>query len=181
MISLVNSIKANFAFLQDVNVMALVVVFLAVILAIILIILIFAVRHKKMHYRLKLARGLLLKRDDEIKILKDDIDKLQKSEIARLKDLKNMDESKSRMQEKAELLSERLERSKKNEKDLKSKIEYINKEKNNLLILLERSKKEQLKLEESLVAADKRNEFWVDQISEIRIKYEALRNKMLRG
>ncbi len=150
----------------------------SIVLAFVLLVVIFSVKIKSQQDRIVYLKDEIKAKSDEISALKESVKVLKKDQSDAFKKL---DKYKTMEYEFQKTIS-KLEKDKDNAleeiKKLKKIIEKLKKEKS---VAIEDAKKIQAKLEESqkeIEKGHKRNEFWIDQLSQLRTKHDALKHKL---
>ena len=152
----------------------------SVVLAFILVVLISSLKIKSQHDHLKSLR-------QELSDAKKQIEAEQKTHAQMQQIIQDIDRALEHYQqvedEQGKIIVNLRAKLNKSSQTVKQLTEQIDKNKREKTIIIEGAEKIHQKL---LVAQDeidevrKRNEFWIDQISELRIKHDALRNKLSR-
>ncbi len=159
------------------NVDALVVgaISTSVILSFILLVIIFAMRYKSQNDRVADLKRLIREKDENTKLLMDNIKRLQTVDSEREEKLIRCARLEEHCNNEKRELTDKLTLA-------NNKISALQDRVSELTVINERLEKNYYKAKENMEKAleeveksQKRNEFWVEQLSELRTKYEALK------
>ncbi len=166
------------AFLDNINMMALASIIAAVLLAFILVVIIFSVRLRGSHERNSELKAIIEKQAEEIKLLEEGLNDVRVVNASQQQELGQQEEIKRTLKEEISRLEEACGKAKEKIEALQAEIMALEKNKSELGANFSNAKEMVEKLEEALAHATKRNEFWVEQMAEVRTKYEALKLKV---
>lgn len=147
----------------------------SVILSFILLVIIFAMRYKSQNERVADLKRLIREKDENTNLLMENIKRLQTVDSEREAKLIRCAKLEEHCSAEKRALMDKLAQS-------DNKISVLEKKISELTIINERLEKNFHKAKENMEKAleeveksQKRNEFWVEQLSELRTKYEALK------
>lgn len=166
------------AFLSNINMMALASIVAVVLLAFVLVVIIFSVRLRGSHERNSEFKAIIEKQAEEVKLLQESLNDVRIVNASQLQDLGQQEGIRDALNEEIARLEEVLQKSDKKIEALRAEIMALEKSKSELGAHFANAKETVEKLEEALAHATKRNEFWVEQMAEVRTKYEALKLKV---
>ncbi len=165
-------------FLDNINMMVLASIVAAVLLAFVLVVIIFSIRLRGCHERSGELGAVIQKQEDEIKLLEESLNEVRIVNASQLQELGQQEGIRDTLNEEIARLEEVLQKSDKKIETLQAEIMALEKNKSELGAHFANAKETVEKLEEALAHATKRNEFWVEQMAEVRTKYEALKLKV---
>ena len=165
-------------FLENINMMVLSSIVIVVFLAFMLVVVVFTVKFKSQQENNRSLRKKLDEKLEKLVLLEDSLSKIQTINTSQMQKLKQQKEIKIKLEKEIDLLYKKLKNITEKTETLNIKIASLEKEKSELGATLHHTKEELKKLEEALEHANKRNEFWVEQMTEVRTKYEALKLKV---
>ena len=165
-------------FLDNINMMALASIVTVVLLAFILVVIIFSVKLRAWHERNRELKAVIETQAEKIALLEESLNEVRVLNASQLQELGQQEEIKSKLKEESAKLEEELAKTQKKIETLQSEIMALEKNKSELGANFANARETVEKLEEALAHATKRNEFWVEQMAEVRTKYEALKLKV---
>ena len=166
------------AFLDNINMMAFASIVAVVVLAFILVVIISSVKLRGSHERNSELKAIIETQAEEIKLLEESLNDVRVVNASQLQELGQQEEIKRTLKEEISRLEEVLGKAKEKIEALQAEIMALEKNKSELGANFANAKETAEKLEEALAHATKRNEFWVEQMAEVRTKYEALKLKV---
>ncbi len=150
------------------------------ILAFILVVVIFSVRYKSLYEKIADLRERLKDREEKIALLEESMREVQilnATQLQEIQQYQNLEErykaEQSKIEEQLALAKERIEAQREKIADLEAK-------KAELEANLHNARENLAKANEEIENVRKRNEFWVEQLSELRTKHEAVKSKLRR-
>ena len=159
----------------DVDALVVGAISTSVILSFILLVIIFAMRYKSQNDRVADLKRLIREKDENTKLLMDNIKRLQTVDSEREEKLIRCARLEEHCNAEKKELTDKLTLANNKISSLQEKI-------SELTVINERLEKNYYKAKENMEKAleeveksQKRNEFWVEQLSELRTKYEALK------
>lgn len=165
-------------FLENINMMVLASIIAAVILSFILVVIIFSVLLRSQQEKNREAKALTMEQAEKISLLEESLNEVRVLNASQLQELGQQDAIKSALRDELAILEGKLKRAHEKIERGSAEIMLLEKTKSEQGANLRNAKESIVKLEESLANATKRNEFWVEQMAEVRTKYEALRLKV---
>ncbi|HIP60983.1 MAG TPA: hypothetical protein EYG98_00315 [Sulfurovum sp.] len=114
----------------------------------------------------------------KVSLLEESLNEVRILNSSQLQELGQQSTIKEQYQSEIEKLSKELEVSNEKIEKGNKQILMIEKDKSELGANMNNAKESLAKSEEALLVASKRNEFWVEQMAEMRVKYDALRLKL---
>jgi chromosome segregation ATPase len=166
------------AFLENIDMMVLSSIIAVVILAFMLVVIIFAVKFKTQHEQNRQLKEHIEEKTERIALLEESLNKVRILNASLQQELGQQEELRAKLQEEIDALTMKLQSADDKTEELAKQILSLEKDKSELGATLTHTKESLLKLEEALAQATKRNEFWVEQMTEVRTKYDALKLKM---
>ncbi|WP_292655725.1 hypothetical protein [Nitratifractor sp.] len=152
----------------------------SVFLAFVLVVVIFSVRYKGQYEKIEDLRDRLKEREEKITMLEESLREVQilnasqRQEIQQFQDLEERYKAeKNKVEEQLALAKERIEAQREKIADLEGK-------RKELEVTLENTRENLAKANEEIENVRKRNEFWVEQLSELRTKHEAIKSRLRR-
>jgi len=149
----------------------------SIILSFILLVIIFAMRYKSQNDRVHDLKRLIREKDEKTRLLMENLKRLQESDTAREEQLIRCARLEEICKDEKKELINQLEFA-------NSKITKLEERVSELTHINQKLERNYLKAKESMdkameevQKAQKRNEFWVEQLSELRAKYDALKVK----
>jgi len=156
------------AFLENIDMMVLSSIIAVVILAFMLVVIIFAVKFKTQHEQNRQLKEHIEEKTERIALLEESLNEVRILNASLQQELGQQEALRAKLQEEIDALTAKLQ----------SADDKTEKDKSELGATLVHTKENLLKLEEALAQATKRNEFWVEQMTEVRTKYDALKLKI---
>jgi chromosome segregation ATPase len=150
----------------------------SVVLAFVLIVVIFSVKIKSQQDRIVSLKGRLSDSEGELESLKKSISQYENREIDSSRQIEIFQNTEGKLHQIISDIEHQRDEARSTIGDLDKKIAKLKKEKK---VIIDSAEKIQHKLDSALEEIDdvhKRNEFWIDQISELRTKYDAIRQKL---
>jgi len=168
----------SLSLLDDISLMVLASIVISIVLAFVLVVVIFSVKFKSHQEKNIQLRERLEEKIVKVSLLEESLNEVRILNSSQLQELGQQNTIKEQYQSEIEKLSKELEVA--NEKIEKGnrQILMIEKDKSELGANMNNAKESLAKSEEALLVASKRNEFWVEQMAEMRVKYDALRLKL---
>ncbi len=164
--------------LDDISLMVLASIVISVILAFILVVVIFTMKFKSHQDKNSQLIDRLAEKIEKVSLLEESLNEVRILNSTQLLELKQQGEIKEKFQSEIKKLSKELELANTKIEKSYQEILSLEKDKSELGANIANAKESLEKSEESLLIASKRNEFWVEQMAEIRVKYDALRLKL---
>ena len=165
-------------FLENTDMMVLGSIVAVVILAFLLVVLIFTVKFKSQQEQTRVLQERLDEKKKKVILLEESMAEVRTVNTSQLQELNQQSGIREKLQTEIKLLSSQLDVSNEKIEALNMQILSLEKEKSTLDANVQNSQANLLKLEEALEHATRRNEFWVEQMTEVRTKYEALKLKV---
>jgi septal ring factor EnvC (AmiA/AmiB activator) len=147
----------------------------AVVLSFMLVIIIYAVRSKAQQEKLSAMSDLLVAKEEKIDFLEREIEDLKVVEKARSEEAARFEEIKKRYRNEKRKLEGIIEEAKDFVEKQQCKIAELSTRNRELTAENEALRESLDRIEEEMDSVLKRNEFWVEQIAELRTKYDALK------
>jgi chromosome segregation ATPase len=166
------------AFLDNINMMVLASIVIAVLLAFVLVVVVFAVKLKSQQEKSRSFKEERDERHEKITLLEESLSDVRILNASLEQELSQQEGIKSALQAEIDALTAKLQISDAKIETLNTQIVTLEKNKSELGASVQYTKESLAKLEDALEQATKRNEFWVEQMTEIRTKYEALKLKL---
>ena len=150
----------------------------SVILAFLLLIVVFSVKIKSQQDRIATLREVLENCTQETRNQKDELaDQIRKAADAQTV-MEHYQQQDEQHQKTEASLRKELEKALHTAKELRQTLTELGEEKRALAQSTEKARQELSASQEEIQAVLKRNEFWVEQLSELRTKHEALKLKL---
>jgi len=149
----------------------------SIILSFILLVIIFAMRYKSQNERVHDLKRLIREKDEKAKLLIENLRRLQESDTAREEQLIRCARLEEICKDEKRELVESLEFAKSKISKLEARVSELTQINQTLERNYLKAKDSMEKALEEAEKAQKRNEFWVEQLSELRAKYDALKVK----
>jgi len=166
------------AFFDNINMLVLASIVAAVLLAFVLVVMVFSVRLRSWQERNRELKETIETQAEKIALLDESLNEVRVLNASQLQELGQQEEIKEKLKEEISKLESQLKEAQERiEKSLKE-IMALEKNKSELGANFANARETIEKLEEALTHATKRNEFWVEQMAEVRTKYEALKLKV---
>jgi len=150
------------------------------VLAFLLVVVIFSVRFRGQQEKVGELMKRLEEREEKLRLTEESLREVQilnasqRQEISHYQDLENRYQAeKNRVEEQLALSRERIEA-------LREKIADLEGKKRELESTLQSTRESVAHLQEEIETVRKRNEFWVEQLSELRTKHEAIKSRLRR-
>jgi chromosome segregation ATPase len=152
----------------------------SIILAFILVVVIFSVRYKSQYEKIADLRERLKEKEEKIALLEESMKEVQILNATQLQEIQQYQDleerykaEKAKVEEQLALAKERIEAQREKIADLEAKRAELEANLNN-------TRENLAKANEEIENVRKRNEFWVEQLSELRTKHEAVKSKLRR-
>ena len=168
----------SLSLLDDISLMVLASIVISIVLAFVLVVVIFSVKFKSHQEKNIQLRERLEEKIVKISLLEESLNEMRILNSSQLQELEQQSTIKEQYQSEVEKLSKELEVANDKIEKANEQILMIEKEKSELGANISNAKENLEKLEEALAISSKRNEFWVEQMAEMRAKYDALRLKL---
>lgn len=166
------------SFLEDIDMMVLSSIIVAVILAFILVVIVFMIKSKSQYENIKELKKTLAEKRDKVLQLEESLNEVRILNASQLQEISQHKEVKEKFKSDTDALNSKLNKAHEKLEALSAEMLSLEKEKSKLSANIQNAKDTTTKLEEALSQATKRNEFWVEQMTEVRTKYEALKLKV---
>jgi len=153
----------------------------SVILAFLLLIVVFSVKIKSQQDRIALLRSGLAERSEELQTFEAMLSTTQRKESDAQTLLEHYQEVEEAQEKREQALREKLKKAHDSAQELQRAITKLQEEKEALAQAFAKLEHEHRASREEVAAVLKRNEFWVEQLSELRTKHEALKLKLRKG
>jgi chromosome segregation ATPase len=152
----------------------------SIILSFILLVIVFAMRYKAQNERVLDLEKLLKEKEKRNQLLGENIEKLKARDAAMQKRLEECAGVEKRFAREKEEIERRLVEAHTTIDTLNEKIKELERLKSELEFAYASAKDDLQMAIEEVEKAQKRSEFWVEQLSELRTKYDALRMRVKR-
>jgi len=149
----------------------------SIILSFILLVIIFAMRYKSQNDRVHDLKRLIREKDEKTRLLMENLKRLQESDTAREEQLIRCARLEEICKDEKKELVDSLEFAKSKINKLEAKLSELIQTNETLEKNYIQAKEAMDRAVEEAQKAQKRNEFWVEQLSELRAKYDALKIK----
>jgi chromosome segregation ATPase len=150
----------------------------SIVLAFLLVVMIFSLKIKWQHDRIVALNEALDDRRREVADQKESIAELELQASDAQTIMAHYQESEKRLEDATTAIRDKLEYSRTTIHDLRSEVERLKQEKLEWNTAAEEARADLLKAREEIETVLKRNEFWVEQLSELRTQHEALKRKL---
>jgi chromosome segregation ATPase len=152
----------------------------SIILSFILLVIVFAMRYKAQNERVLDLEKLLKEKEKRNQLLSENMEKLKERDLSMRKRLEECAGVEKRFAREKEEIERRLTEAHTTIDTLNEKIKELERLKSELEFAYASAKDDLQMAIEEVEKAQKRNEFWVEQLSELRTKYDALRMRVKR-
>ena len=169
---------SGIAFFDNINMLVLASIVAAVLLAFILVVMVFSVRLRSWQERNRELKAIIEEQTEKIALLDESLSDVRVLNASQLQELGQQEEIKEKLKEEISKLEAQLKEAQEKIEKSHNEIMALEKNKSELGANFANAKETTEKLEEALAHATKRNEFWVEQMAEVRTKYEALKLKV---
>jgi len=166
------------AFLDNINMLALASIVAVVLLAFILVVIVFSVRLRSWQERNRELKATIEEQAEKIALLDESLNEVRVLNASQLQELGQQEEIKEKLKEEITKLENQLKEAQERIEKYSTEVMALEKSKSELGANFANAKEMAEKLEEALAHASKRNEFWVEQMAEVRTKYDALKLKV---
>ena len=153
-------------------------ILLVVALAIVLVIIVFTVRYKSFQDKNNHLANSLQESISSYNQLSDKFDQQSDTNLKQAKEIASIDAMKMQFQQELERLHSKIVSLEQENQTANNRILELEKVRSELEAHMKNANANESKAQQALDDALKRNEFWVDQMQELRVKYEALQFKM---
>jgi chromosome segregation ATPase len=150
----------------------------SVVLAFILLVVIFSVKIKYQQDKIVLLKDELGNKINKVKDQAKVISKHELNESDAKKALENYKDLEKKLKKEIEALKKEKDKFLDSIKELESTVKKLNKEKQTIMAGAKKAQNELDSIQNEIDDSRKRNEFWIDQLSELRTKHEALKHKL---
>ncbi|WP_457606542.1 hypothetical protein [Nitratifractor sp.] len=150
----------------------------SVILAFILVVVIFSVRYKSQQEKILELRERLGEKKEKIDLLEESLREVQILNASQLQEIQQYQDLEERYRKEQEKIEEQLKAARERIEEQQERISTLHGEKKELEAKLGNALENLAKVEEEMEKVLKRNEFWVEQLSELRTKHEALKLRL---
>ncbi len=168
----------NIAMFDNINMLVLAGIIAAVLLAFVLVVMIFAVRLRSWQEKNKELKNTIEVQSEKIALLDESLGEVRILNASQLQELGQQEEIKDAFKEEISKLENQLKEVQEEIEASRKEAMSLEKSNSELSANFANAKEAVEKLEEKLEQANKRNEFWVEQMTEVRTKYEALKLKV---
>ncbi len=166
------------AFFDNINMLVLASIVAAVLLAFVLVVMVFSVRLRSWQERNRELKETIEVQAEKIALLDESLNEVRVLNASQLQELGQQEEIKEKLKEEITKLEAQLKEAQERIEKSRKEIMALEKNKSELGANFANARETIVKLEEALTHATKRNEFWVEQMAEVRTKYEALKLKV---
>lgn len=167
----------NFNFTDHINLLVVTSIFISVALTSVLTVIIYAIKFRK-YQKHRVALEIELEKNKKgLELTRSSLSALEVLNSTRLHEIENQKKEITKIQYKAKNQKNQIESLSKDLKLAKERATNIEQEKLKLLSDVKSLNERLLQADEDIDAVRKRNEFWVAQVSELRVKYDALKLK----
>ncbi|WP_292663163.1 hypothetical protein [Nitratifractor sp.] len=150
----------------------------SVILAFVLVVVIFSVRYKSQHEKIDDLKFRLAEKKEKIGLLEESLREVQILNASQLQEIQQYQNLEERFKKEQEKIEEQLKAAKERIDAQMEKISALEGSRRELEAKLENALENLAKAEEEVEKALQRNEFWVQQLSELRTKHEAVKMRL---
>lgn len=163
---------------SNVNMLVVYSILLVVALVAVLVIIVFTVKYKSYQDKNSNLVEFLHECKTKSSILSDRLDSQLELNSKQAQEIAGIDAMKNQFQKELERLHDKIVSLESRNEEASARILELEKVRSDLEANIINARDNESKSELALVDALKRNEFWVDQMSELRVKYEALQLKL---
>jgi len=153
-------------------------ILLVVALAVILVIIVFTVKYKSFQDKNNHLANRLQESISNYNQLSDKFDQQSDTNLKQAKEIASIDAMKMQFQQELERLHGKILSLEQDNQTANNRILELEKIRSELEAHIKNANTNESKAQQALDDAQKRNEFWVDQMQELRVKYEALQLKL---
>lgn len=150
----------------------------SVILAFILVVVIFSVRYKSQQEKIDDLKYRLAEKKEKIGLLEESLREVQILNASQLQEIQQYQNLEERFKKEQEKIEEQLKAAKERIEAQMEKISALEGSRRELEAKLGNALENLAKAEEEVEKAVQRNEFWVQQLSELRTKHEAVKMRL---
>jgi len=150
------------------------------ILAFILVVVIFSVRYKSLYEKIADLQERLKEREEKIALLEESMREVQILNATQLQEIQQYQTLEERYKAEQSKIEEQLALAKERIDAQREKIADLEAKKAELEANLHNARENLAKANEEIENVRKRNEFWVEHLSELRTKHEAVKSKLRR-
>jgi len=166
------------ALLDNINMLVLAGIVAVVLLAFVLVVIVFSVRLRSWQGRNQELKATIEAQDEKITLLNESLNEVRVLHASQLQELGQQEEIKEKLKEEIKKLENQLKEAQERIEKYSTEVMALEKSKSELGANFSNAKERVETLEEALAHATKRNEFWVEQMAEVRTKYDALKLKV---
>ena len=152
----------------------------SIVLAFILVVVIFSVRYKSLLEKIDDLKYRLGEKKEKISLLEESLREVQILNASQVQEIQQYQNLEERFRKEQEKIEEQLRQAKERIEAQMEKISSLEGSRRELEAKLENALGNLGKAEEEIENVRKRNEFWVEQLSELRTKHEALKLRLRR-
>ena len=163
---------------DNINMLVLAGIIAVVLLAFVLVVTVFAVRLRSWQEKNKELQSTIEVQSEKIALLDESLGEVRILNASQLQELGQQEEIRDAFKEEISKLENQLKEAQEEIEASRKEAMSLEKSNSELSANFANAKEAVEKLEEKLAQATKRNEFWVEQMTEIRTKYEALKLKV---
>lgn len=164
-------------FLDNINMLVLASIVAVVLLSFVLVVIVFSVRLRSWQERNRELKVIIEEQSEKIALLDESLGDVRMLNAAQLQELGQQEGIKEKLKGEINKFENQLKEAHERIKKYSTEVMTLEKSKSELGANFANAKERSEKLEEALAHATKRNEFWVEQMTEIRTKYDALKLK----
>ncbi len=150
----------------------------SVILAFVLVVVIFSVRYKSQQEKIEDLKFRLGEKKERIALLEESLREVQILNASQLQEIQQYQDLEERFAKEQEKIETQLKAAKERIEAQMEKISSLEGTRRELEAKLENAQENLAKAEEEVDKALQRNEFWVQQLSELRTKHEAVKMRL---
>ena len=150
----------------------------SVILAFVLVVVIFSVRYKSQQEKIEDLKFRLGEKKERITLLEESLREVQILNASQLQEIQQYQDLEERFAKEQEKIETQLKAAKERIEAQMEKISSLEGTRRELEAKLENAQENLAKAEEEVDKALQRNEFWVQQLSELRTKHEAVKMRL---
>ena len=166
------------AFLDNINMLVLASIVAVVLLAFVLVVIVFSVRLRSWQERNRELKVTIEEQAEKMALLDESLSEVRVLNASQLQELGQQEGIKETLKEEITKLENQLKEAQERIEKYSTEVMALEKSKSELGANFANAKERAEKLEEALAHATKRNEFWVEQMAEVRTKYDALKLKV---
>ena len=166
------------AFLENIDMLVLAGIVSAVALAFVLVVIIFTVKFRAQQEHIANLSEALGEKEERACLMEESLNEVRILNSTQLKELGKDAQKRETLNEEIQRLTMAAEKSQNRIEILQKEIAKLKKSNSVQQVQIEEKEKEIFTLEEEVRNTTRRNEFWVEQMTEVRTKYDALKLKV---